>query len=56
MKKVIIGIAVAIASVATYIGVQMNRANNLHEYALANNCIWQYQGTMYGDNRDYICK
>lgn len=28
----------------------------MQAYAAENNCEWHYQNTMYGDNRDYICK
>lgn len=56
MKKLIISIVAIVSLLATYIGVQVKRANDLHEYAIANNCTWKYQGTAYGDNRDYICK
>lgn len=26
------------------------------QYAAENDCAWQYNGTWYGDDRDYTCK
>lgn len=34
----------------------LKSAYDLHQYAEANNCTWVYQGTAYGDDRDYTCK
>lgn len=36
--------------------VNLKRANDLRNYAIANDCSWTYQGTAYGDDRDYVCK
>lgn len=40
------------------LGVMINRERDMQfeQYAKANNCEWTYQGTAYGDNRDFICK
>lgn len=53
-----IAIVILALIVVLLLGVILNlkRANNLREYAIANNCEWIYQGTYYGDDRDYICK
>lgn len=53
-----IAIAILMLIVVLLLGVILNlkRANNLREYAIANNCEWVYQGTYYGDDRDYICR
>lgn len=51
-------IAVLVVAVALLLGVVVNlkRAYSLREYSIANNCEWTWQGTMHGDDRDYICK
>lgn len=58
MKIKNIAIIALSAAVVVLLGVVMNlkRAYSLREYAIANNCEWTYQSTMYGDDRDYICK
>lgn len=58
MKIKNIAIIALSAAVVVLFGVVMNlkRAYSLREYAIANNCEWTYQNTMYGDDRDYICK
>lgn len=53
MKKIII---VTVMVAAILVGYRMVQAYNLAEYAKNNNCEWTYQGTSYGDDRDYICK
>lgn len=54
-KIIVVGIAIAaIFSIAAAIGAK--RANDLEAYALTNNCEWVWSGTMYGDNRDFVCK
>ena len=45
---------VAVFAVVYAIGV--HRDSQMTVYAAQNNCEWVYQGTWYGDNRDYICK
>lgn len=58
MKIKNFAIIVLSAAVVVLLGVVMNlkRAYSLREYAIANSCEWVYQNTMYGDDRDYICK
>lgn len=53
-----IAIVVLAITVAALLGaiVSLKRSADLQNYAVANNCTWTYQGTMYGDNRDYVCK
>lgn len=53
-----VAIAILALIVVLLLGVILNlkRANDLREYALANDCEWVYQNTMYGDDRDFICK
>ena len=46
--------AVAVFAVAFAIGE--HRTAQMTAYAAQNDCEWVYQGTWYGDDRDYICK
>lgn len=55
-KKLIIALALAIVGIAICGAVNYKRATDLQAYAEANNCQWSATGTMYGDNRDYICR
>lgn len=36
--------------------VNLKRSYDRKLYAIANNCEWVATGTMYGDDRDFICK
>lgn len=58
MKIKNIAIVLLTVAVAGLLGVviSLKRAYSLREYAIANNCEWTWQGTTYGDDRDYICK
>lgn len=49
-------ISLAVALVAVVCAINTHRAAQLASYAAANNCTWHYNGTAYGDNRDYTCK
>lgn len=51
-------IAILVITVVVLFGVIVNlkRTIALREYAIANHCEWIWQGTYYGDDRDYICK
>ncbi len=58
MKTKNIVIVILIIIVATLLGVIVNlkKAYDLRDYAITHNCTWTYQGTAYGDDRDYVCK
>lgn len=56
MKQISIIAAIFVGMLLLGVGINLKRANDLRNYAIANNCTWQHQGTYYGDNRDYICK
>lgn len=58
MKVKNIVIVVLIIAVVIMLGVirSLKRAYSLREYAIANDCTWQWQGSVYGDDRDYVCK
>lgn len=58
-KTTTLTINVILALVAVFavaFGIGEHRNAQMTAYAAQNNCEWVYQGTMYGDNRDYICK
>lgn len=52
---IIAGLAIVVVLLLGVI-VNLKRANNLREYAIANNCTWTWQGTATGTDADYICK
>nr|DAI43541.1 MAG TPA: hypothetical protein [Caudoviricetes sp.] len=49
-------ISLIVALVAVVYAINTHRAAQLASYAATNNCTWSYNGTAYGDNRDYTCK
>lgn len=50
----IVGMAFIIGVLLVVI-VNQRRANNMANYAIANDCEWVATGSMYGDDRDFIC-
>lgn len=46
------------AIIVLLLGVILNlkRSYDQEIYAIANDCEWSATGTMYGDDRDFICK
>lgn len=55
-KKLAISILIAIIVILLGVIVNLKRAYDLYNYAIANNCEWSWNGTHYGDDRDYVCK
>lgn len=55
-KNIVIAILVMVIVALLEVIVNLKKAYELREYATANNCTWTYQGTAYGDDRDYVCK
>ena len=49
-------ISLVVALIAVVYAINTHRAAQLASYAVANNCTWSYNGTAYGDSRDYTCK
>lgn len=49
-------VAIIIALVAVAFAIGQYRTARMVAYAAENGCTWQYNGTAYGDNRDYTCK
>lgn len=49
-------VAIIIALVAVAFAIGQYRTARMATYAAENRCTWQYNGTAYGDNRDYTCK
>lgn len=55
-NTIILTICIIITAFAIAFAIGERRNANMVQYATANNCEWHATGTMYGDNRDYICK
>lgn len=55
-KNIVIAVLSGIVIVMLGVIVNLKRAYDLRQYAIQNECSWVYQGTAYGDDRDYICK
>lgn len=53
-KKLLIVLALAVIAICG--AVNLKRATDLQAYAENNNCQWQATGTMYGDDRDFVCR
>lgn len=53
--KFIIG-GITILALAGLFLIGQHRQNQRQAYAKANNCTWYATGSMYGDDRDFICK
>lgn len=34
----------------------LKRQLRMQNYAIANDCTWTWNGSYYGDDRDYVCK
>lgn len=56
IKNIMIVVLIVIAAFMAAEIIGMKRAENLRNYAIANDCTWTWQGTAYGDDRDYVCK
>lgn len=54
-KTTICFIAGAAVVLAIMLAGRIDKAQ-MDAYAAANDCTWQATGTLYGDNRDFICK
>lgn len=52
----VIGAVVLIGMLLFGIWIIRQRDTGFEQYATANNCEWSWNGTAYGDDRDYICK
>lgn len=55
-KNIVIGALVLVVVLMLGVIVNLKRAHDLAVYAITNDCTWTATGTMYGDDRDYICK
>ena len=54
-KDIFIGVIAILLLLAGIILVSNHRNTRMERYAKANNCTWSATGSMYGDNRDFIC-
>lgn len=55
-SEIVALLVMVIGTIALMMAVENHREANRQAYAKAHNCTWHWMGTMYGDNRDYICK
>lgn len=58
MKTKDIVIVVLTAIIVLLLGgiIGLKRSYDREIYAITHNCEWHATGTMYGDDRDFICK
>lgn len=56
IKNIVIALLIILVLVALGVIRELKTQNNMIQYATTNNCTWSWQGTYYGDDRDYICK
>lgn len=54
-KSIGIAILLIAAFLLVVIANGIKEEANMAAYAKANNCNWKATGTMYGDNRDFVC-
>lgn len=55
-KKLIIVALSFVIVMLLLVGKNIKSEYDMRLYAIRNNCTWSYQGTMYMDNRDFICR
>ena len=48
-------ICLLLAFAGVMYGTAQREQLQMERYAINNNCEWKATGTLYGDNRDYIC-
>lgn len=56
MKNLIIGVLSFVIMLLLIVGKNIKSEYDMKLYAIKNNCTWSYQGTAYGDDRDFICR
>ena len=49
-------VCIVVAALSLAFAIGEHRTAQMTAYAAQNDCEWVYQGTWYGDDRDYICK
>lgn len=54
-KNIVIAIMALVIGCLLVVILNQRRANNMANYAIANDCKWVATGSMYGDDRDFIC-
>lgn len=54
-KNIVIVVMALIIGCLLVVILDQRRTNNMANYAIANNCEWVATGTMYGDDRDFLC-
>ena len=54
-KDIFIGVVAILLLLAGMILLSNHRNARMERYAKANSCTWNATGSMYGDDRDFIC-
>lgn len=55
MKNKIIFWGIAALCVAGLIAISHYKNKQMDNYAKTHSCTWRATGTMYGDDRDFVC-
>ena len=55
IKNIVIAVMAFIIGCLLVVILNQRRTNNMANYAIANDCEWVATGTMYGDDRDFLC-
>lgn len=55
IKNIVISAMAFIIGCLLVVILNQRRANNMANYAITHNCEWVATGSMYGDDRDFLC-
>lgn len=55
IKDIAIVVLTIIVGMSLVVIMNLKRTNDMAQYAIANDCEWVATGTMYGDDRDFVC-
>lgn len=55
LKNIVIVVMTFIIGCLLVVILNQRRTNNMANYAIANDCQWVATGSMYGDDRDWVC-
>ena len=55
-KDIVIMVLFAVVVILLGVIVNLKRSYDQEIYAIVNDCEWSATGTMYGDDRDFVCK
>lgn len=55
-KNIIIGGLAFVIVLMFRVGIELKHNYDRELYAIKHNCKWSWEGTMYGDDRDFVCR